>query len=45
MEYEGKIGEWQCGFRPGYRLDDHLFLITQAVEVSRATGMGCMGLS
>ena len=37
-ECEGILGEWQCGFRRGYRIDDHIFLLTQIIEVSQNKG-------
>ena len=41
-EEKGLIGEWQCGFRRGYRLDDNIFVLNQIVELSRRFGMGCI---
>ncbi|KAG0424540.1 hypothetical protein HPB47_028249 [Ixodes persulcatus] len=33
-EYEGILGELQNGFRKGRRLEDNLFVITQAMEIA-----------
>lgn len=44
LEINSSIGEWQAGFRRGYRLDDHLFVLSQVIEISRSCGIGLMGV-
>lgn len=38
VESNGILGELQNGFRPGRRLEDNLFVITQTIEISAAQG-------
>jgi len=35
------IGNWQCAFREGFRIDDHIFVMTQIIEISRLRNLGC----
>ena len=42
LEGSGLLGEWQCGFRKGRKLEDHIFILSQVVEMSRLTKQGCI---
>ena len=41
MQTSRCIGSWQCGFRQDYRIDDHIFVMTQIIEISRKLNIGC----